>query len=68
MLEKTNGPEPDDNPQSYSAVGTKPPKPVQHRWFDQWLIARGEPLRLLIQRIVDLVDSKQYRKPAALLQ
>ena len=43
MLDKTNGLETNDEPQPQSVANKEPPKPVQHRWFDQWLIARGEP-------------------------
>jgi hypothetical protein len=39
----------------------KPPKPVQHRWFDQWLIARGEPLKQLVTDILQVVESREQR-------
>lgn len=64
MLYKTNGPETDDKPQPHSSGRTKPPKPVQHRWFDQWLIARGEPLKQLVQKVTEFVETRQQRKRA----
>jgi hypothetical protein len=45
MLDKTNGLETNDEPQPQSVANKVPPKPVQHHRLDQWLIARGEPLK-----------------------
>lgn len=45
MLDKTNELETNDEPQPLSVANTVLPKPVQHRRFDQWLSARGEPLK-----------------------
>src|SRR5215510_1881250 len=64
MLDKTNGPEIDDEPQPHSVASTKPPRPVQHRWFDQWLIAKGEPLKRLVAEIAQIVESRDQRQRA----
>ena len=61
MLDKTSGLETNDDPQTYSGVTGKPQKPVQHRWFDQWLIASGEPLKQLVRDIVLIVESREQR-------
>lgn len=61
MLEKTNGLE-NDEPKPYPP--TKPPKPVQHRWFDRWLIARGEPLKQFVGEITQIVRSREQRERA----
>jgi hypothetical protein len=42
---RQDGLETNDEPQPQSVANKEPPKPVQHRRFDQWLIARGEPLK-----------------------
>lgn len=42
-------------------ISRKPPKPVQHRWFDQWLIARGQPLKQLVTDILQVVESREQR-------
>ena len=64
MLDKTNGLETNDEPQPQSVANKEPPKPVQHRWFDQWLIARGEPLKELVRKIAQIVESREQRKRA----
>ena len=33
----------------------KPPEPQRHRWFDQWMIARGEALKALVGDIIRVV-------------
>lgn len=63
MLDKTNRPETDDESPPRPA-STKPPKPVQHRWFDQWLIARSEPLKKLVHEIAQIVESREQRERA----
>ena len=64
MLNKTNGLETDDELQPHSVASTKPPKPVQHRWLDQWLVARGEPLKQLVREIFQIVESRERRRRA----
>jgi hypothetical protein len=36
----------------------RPPKliPVKHRWLDQWLVAKGEPLKRLVNKTIVLID------------
>jgi hypothetical protein len=60
MLNKTNGLGADDD----LKPSKKPPKPVQHRWFDRWLIARGEPLKQLVREIAQIVESREERERA----
>ena len=62
MLDKTNRRETDDELRPRSAASRKPPKPVQHRWFDQWLIARGEPLKQIVRETVQIVGSREERQ------
>jgi hypothetical protein len=64
MLDKTNGLETNDEPQPRSVARKKPPKPIQHRWFDQWLIARGEPLKQLVREVAQIVESREQRERA----
>jgi hypothetical protein len=64
MLDKTNGPEATDEPQPHSAASRKPPKPVRHSWFDQWLIARGEPLKQLVSEVAQTVEDRERRARA----
>jgi hypothetical protein len=64
MLDKTNGLETNDEPQPRSVARKKPPKPIQHRWFDQWLIARGEPLKQLVREVAQIVESRERRERA----
>jgi hypothetical protein len=64
MLDKIKEPQTIDDPQPYSAVNRKPPKPVQHRWFDPWLIARSEPLKQLVREIAQIVESREGRERA----
>jgi len=59
MLEKPNGRASNNEPQPHTA-STKP-KPVQHRWFDPWLIARSEPLKQLVREIGQDVGSREQR-------
>lgn len=64
MLDETDELELDDDLQPRSVASKKPPKPVQHRWFDRWLIARDGPLKQLVQQITALVESREQRKRA----
>lgn len=64
VLNKANGVETADAPQPHSVASKKPPKPIKHRWFDQWLIARGERLRQLTCDITQVVESREQRKRA----
>ncbi|GMO24660.1 hypothetical protein [Bradyrhizobium ottawaense] len=45
-------------------VSYKRTKPVKHRWFDQWLVARGEPLTRLVRKIRDGVEAHEKRQRA----
>ena len=50
--------------QPHSVASSKPPKPVQHRWFDQWLVARSEPLKQFVREIEQVVESREQRERA----
>jgi hypothetical protein len=54
----------DDDLQPPSAGTRRPPKPVKHQWFDQWLIARGEPLKELVAEIEQIIERLEQRKRA----
>ena len=40
------------------------PKPVKHRWLDQWLAATGEPLRRLVERTRAFVEHDEQSEHA----
>lgn len=61
MLEERTKPEASEElPPSPAAAG-KRIRPVRHRWFDQWLIARSEPLKQLVGDITTLVEGCEQR-------
>jgi hypothetical protein len=62
MLDRNQGAISDDNQQPPSAGTGRPPKPVKHQWFDQWLIARGEPLKTLVAEIEQIIEHREQRK------
>jgi hypothetical protein len=45
-------------------VSYKRTMPVKHRWFDQWLVARGEPLTGLVRQIRDAFEAREKRQRA----
>ncbi len=53
---------PDDDQQPPSTGTRRPPKPVKHQWFDQWLIAHGEPLKALVAEIEQIIEHGEQRK------
>lgn len=48
----------------HSRQGAKPrqSKPERHRWLDQWLVARGEPLRHLVQTSLRFLDHDETHR------
>lgn len=42
----------------------KRPKPIKHEWFDGWMRAKGEPLKLLVERTVVFIDHHETRTGA----
>lgn len=63
MLDENEGVIPDDDLRPLSGTG-RPPKPIKHQWFDQWLIARGEPLKALVAEIEQIIERGEQRKRA----
>lgn len=39
-------------------------RPVKHQWFDQWLVAKGEPLHLLVRQVAEQVERGGVRSRA----
>ena len=54
----------DDDLQPRPSGTRRPPKPVKHQWFDQWLIARGEPLKTLVAEIEQIIEHREQRRRA----
>ena len=54
----------EDDVQPRSSGTRRPPKPVKHQWFDQWLIARGEPLKRLIAEVGQIIENREQRQRA----
>lgn len=42
-----------------SARRPKKAKPERHRWLDQWMVAKGKPLRELVANVTRLVDRRE---------
>ena len=38
------------------------PKPERHRWFDQWVIAKGEPLHLLVEAVLRSLERDEMQR------
>lgn len=38
------------------------PPPQRHRWVDQWLVARGQPLRTMVDEVVALVALREEQQ------